>query len=109
MSSLLALFLFGMVFALMNAVQSRLINNGTKRRFPDWLVALSVCAVATVYTIATRYVASSVGPAAALCYGVGSALGVIAGTRLANGPLFDRFHPSRHDRGGTPNEDVHDA
>lgn len=94
MSTLFSLFFFGLAFALMNAVQSRLVNNGTKRRFPDWLIATWVAIVASIYTLCTRAIASSTGLDGAILYGVGSAIGVIAGTRLANGPLFDRFHPA---------------
>jgi hypothetical protein len=93
---LLTLCALGALFGFANAVQSRLVNNGTKRRFPDWLVAGSVLIVAICYGMAMRSVATSTGFETILAYGLGQACGVIAGTRFANGPLFDRFHPNGH-------------
>jgi amino acid transporter len=92
--ALLILFALGALFGATNACQSRILNNGTKRRFPDWLVAGSVLIVAICYGLAMRGVANSSGFSTILAYGVGQACGVIAGARFANGPLFDRFHPN---------------
>ena len=91
---MLILFALGALFGAANAAQSRLVNCGTKRRFPEWLVAVSVVLVAICYGMAMRGVATSTGFSTILAYGVGQALGVIAGARFANGPLFDHFHPN---------------
>ncbi len=84
---------FGFAFGFANAIQSRLVNNGTKRRFPDMLVAVWVLVVSTVFALAARALAQSHGIAAALAYGSAQSVGVVLGARLANGPLYDRLHP----------------
>jgi hypothetical protein len=94
---LFQLFVLGGLFGFANATQSRLLNCGTKRRFPDWLIASSVLVVAIVYGLAMRAVALSIGFDTILAYGIGQAIGVIAGARLANGPLYDRLHPAAQD------------
>ena len=83
----------GFSFGFANAIQSRLVNNGTKRRFPDLLVGVWVLVVSTVFACAARALAQSSGIAAALAYGSAQAIGVVLGARLANGPLYDRVHP----------------
>jgi len=92
---------FGFAFGFSNAIQSRLVNNGTKRRFPDYLVALWVLVVSFVFALAARALAQSHGIADALSYAIFQAAGVVLGTRVANGPLYDRLHPdgkASHDR-----------
>jgi hypothetical protein len=83
LSHLLTLLTLGALFGFANAVQSRLVNNGTKRRFPDWLVAGSVFIVTITYGMAMRGVATSTAFETILAYGLGQACGVIAGTHFA--------------------------
>lgn len=83
----------GFAFGFANSIQSRVTNNGTKRRFPDWLLWCVVLVVSSIFALAARSLAQSSGLAPALAYGVGQAFGVVLGARIANGPLYNSWHP----------------
>ena len=105
----LRLFLFGLIFSLLNATQSRALNTGVRIRYPDVLVAVIVAIVATFYALATRYVAASTGFDAALGYGLGSAAGALLGRRFANDWLYGRFHPGGRNAEVTSEKDDSNA
>jgi|SRR5579864_6526053 len=84
---------YGFAFGLANSIQSRITNNGTKKRFPDWLLWCVVLVVSSIFALAARSLAHSSGLFTAGAYGFGQAFGVVLGARIANGPLYDRLHP----------------
>jgi hypothetical protein len=84
---------FGFAFGFANAIQSRVTNNGTRRRFPDWLLWCAVLVVSAIFALAARAIAHSSGASTALAYGFGQAFGVVFGARIANAPLYDRLPP----------------
>lgn len=94
---------YGFAFGLANSIQSRITNNGTKKRFPDWLLWCVVLVVSSIFALAARSIAHSSGIFTALAYGFGQSFGVVLGARIANGPLYDRLHPDG--RNGTPSPD----